>query len=186
MSSFYQEDDIQGERRHRCPYNKEMETPMASIAHFQRSAWTIAFGLGQRGVHHPQPGPRQLRQLAHQGDQSDVLTPLVAPPTSSSRTVFDAVSKRLGQPVIIENKPGANSTIGVAQTARAPADGYHFVSMLAAYTVNISLYKKLPYKASDFVAGEPCGRSADVPVRGQQAAGEERQGTGRVLARSTR
>ena len=78
-----------------------------------------------------------------------------------SRTVFDAVSKQLGQPIIIENKPGANSTIGVAQTARAPADGYHFVSMLAAYTVNMSLYKKLPYKASDFVA---VSHVADLPM----------------------
>ena len=78
-----------------------------------------------------------------------------------SRTVFEAVSKRLGQPVVIENKPGANSTIGVAQTARAPADGYNFVSMLAAYTVNMSLYKKLPYKASDFVA---VSHVADLPM----------------------
>lgn len=78
-----------------------------------------------------------------------------------SRTVFEAVSKRLGQPVVIENKPGANSTIGVAQTARAPADGYHFVSMLAAYTVNMSLYKRLPYQASDFVA---VSHVADLPM----------------------
>lgn len=78
-----------------------------------------------------------------------------------SRTVFEAVSKRLGQPVVIENKPGANSTIGVAQTARAPADGYNFVSMLAAYTVNMSLYKKLPYQASDFVA---VSHVADLPM----------------------
>ncbi|WP_284335981.1 Bug family tripartite tricarboxylate transporter substrate binding protein [Comamonas sp. NoAH] len=78
-----------------------------------------------------------------------------------SRTVFDAVSKRLGQPVIIENKPGANSTIGVTQTSRAPADGYNFVSVLAAYTVNMSLYKKLPYKPSDFVA---VSHVADLPM----------------------
>lgn len=78
-----------------------------------------------------------------------------------SRTVFDAVSKRLGQPVIIENRPGANSTIGVTQTARAPADGYNFVSVLAAYTVNMSLYKKLPYQPSDFVA---VSHVADLPM----------------------
>ena len=78
-----------------------------------------------------------------------------------SRTVFEAVGKRLGQPVVIENKPGANSTIGVSQTARSPADGYHFVSVLAAYTVNMSLYKKLPYKASDFVA---VSHVADLPM----------------------
>lgn len=78
-----------------------------------------------------------------------------------SRTVFEAVGKRLGQPVVIENKPGANSTIGVSQTARSPADGYHFVSVLAAYTVNMSLYKKLPYKARDFVA---VSHVADLPM----------------------
>jgi tripartite-type tricarboxylate transporter receptor subunit TctC len=78
-----------------------------------------------------------------------------------SRTVFEAVSKRLGQPVVIENKPGANSTIGVAQTTRAAADGYTFVSVLAAYTVNMSLYKKLPYQPSDFVA---VSHVADLPM----------------------
>jgi len=78
-----------------------------------------------------------------------------------SRTVFEAVSKRLGQPIVIDNKPGANSTIGVTQTSRAPADGYHFVSVLAAYTVNMSLYKKLPYKPSDFVA---VSHVADLPM----------------------
>lgn len=78
-----------------------------------------------------------------------------------SRTVFEAVGKRLGQSIIIENKPGANSTIGVSQTARAPADGYHFVSVLAAYTVNMSLYKKLPYQPSDFVA---VSHVADLPM----------------------
>ena len=78
-----------------------------------------------------------------------------------SRTVFDAVSKRLGQPVVVENRPGANSTIGVAQTARAPADGYNFVSVLAAYTVNMSLYKKLPYNPKDFIA---VSHVADLPM----------------------
>ncbi|MBQ0133114.1 MAG: tripartite tricarboxylate transporter substrate binding protein [Comamonas sp.] len=78
-----------------------------------------------------------------------------------SRTVFEAVGKRLGQSVIIENKPGANSTIGVSQTARAAADGYNFVSVLAAYTVNMSLYKKLPYQPSDFVA---VSHVADLPM----------------------
>lgn len=78
-----------------------------------------------------------------------------------SRTVFDAVSKKLGQPVVVENRPGANSTIGVTQTARAPADGYNFVSVLAAYTVNMSLYNKLAYKPGDFVA---VSHMADLPM----------------------
>jgi tripartite-type tricarboxylate transporter receptor subunit TctC len=62
--------------------------------------------------------------------------------------------------VIVENRPGANSTIGVTQLART-ADGYSFVSVLAAYTVNMSLYKKLPYKPTDFVA---VSHMADLPM----------------------
>lgn len=78
-----------------------------------------------------------------------------------SRTIFDAVSRRLGQPIVIENKPGANSTVGTAGAARAKADGYNFVSVLAAYTVNQSLYPKLPYKPTDFVA---VSHMADLPL----------------------
>jgi len=138
-----------------------METPMASIAHFQRSAWTILLALGSVAfTTHSQAQDSS----ANWPTKAIKVTVPYTPGGSTdivSRTVFDAVSKRLGQPVIIENKPGANSTIGVAQTARAPADGYHFVSMLAAYTVNMSLYKKLPYKASDFVA---VSHVADLPM----------------------
>lgn len=134
---------------------------MASIAHFQRSAWTILWAFGSVAfTTHSQAQDNS----ANWPTKAIKVTVPYTPGGSTdivSRTVFDAVSKRLGQPVIIENKPGANSTIGVAQTARAPADGYHFVSMLAAYTVNMSLYKKLPYKASDFVA---VSHVADLPM----------------------
>ncbi|QXW18751.1 tripartite tricarboxylate transporter substrate binding protein [Comamonas aquatica] len=134
---------------------------MAGIAHFQRNAWTIllAFGSVAFTTH------SQAQDSSTNWPTKAIKVTVPYTPGGStdivSRTVFDAVSKRLGQPVIIENKPGANSTIGVAQTARAPADGYHFVSMLAAYTVNMSLYKKLPYKASDFVA---VSHVADLPM----------------------
>ena len=66
-----------------------------------------------------------------------------------SRVVFERVSQSLGQPIIIENKPGANSTLGVGVAARAAPDGYTFVSVLAAYSANMSLYSKLSYKPSD-------------------------------------
>ena len=67
-----------------------------------------------------------------------------------TRVVMQKLSERLGQTVVVENKPGANSTIGVAQAARAAGDGYTFVAILAAYAVNFSLYD-LNYKAEDFV-----------------------------------
>ena len=48
------------------------------------------------------------------GGASDIVARLIAP----------ALAERLGQPVVIENKPGAGSTIGAALVAQAPADGY--------------------------------------------------------------
>lgn len=77
-----------------------------------------------------------------------------------TRLVMQKLSDRLGQTIIVENKPGANSTIGVTQAARAAGDGYTFVTVLAAYAVNDSLYK-LKYKAEDFV---PVSHIADLPL----------------------
>ena len=77
-----------------------------------------------------------------------------------ARVVMQKLSERLGQSVVIENKPGANSTIGVAQAARAKADGYTFATILAAYAVNFSLYD-LNYKAEDFT---PVSHIADLPL----------------------
>jgi len=77
-----------------------------------------------------------------------------------TRAVAERLSQRLGQTFIITNKPGANSTIGTAQAARAKPDGYTFVTVLAAYAVNPHLYK-LSYKNSDFV---PVSQMADLPL----------------------
>ncbi|AQV97524.1 MFS transporter [Cupriavidus necator] len=78
-----------------------------------------------------------------------------------SRVVFEQVSQRLGQPIIIENKPGANSTLGVGVAARSAPDGYTFVSVLAAYSANMSLYSKLSYKPTDLV---PVAEMAELPL----------------------
>lgn len=78
-----------------------------------------------------------------------------------SRVVFEKVAQSLGQPIIIENKPGANSTLGVGVAARSAPDGYTFVSVLAAYSANMSLYSKLSYKPSDLV---PVAEMAELPL----------------------
>lgn len=77
-----------------------------------------------------------------------------------ARIVMQKLSERLGQSILIENKPGANSIIGVSQAARAPNDGYHFVTILPAYSINFELYD-LNYKVSDFV---PVAHIADLPL----------------------
>ncbi len=62
------------------------------------------------------------------------------------RAIADQMSKHLGQPVVVENKPGANTIVGAEQTARADADGYTL--MIAAgstMVLNPMLYDKLSY-----------------------------------------
>nr|WP_236702058.1 tripartite tricarboxylate transporter substrate binding protein [Cupriavidus basilensis] len=63
-----------------------------------------------------------------------------------ARSIGQALSTRLGQPVLVDNKPGGNIAIGAAETARAPADGYTVLSADNGTLVfNPALYKTLSY-----------------------------------------
>jgi tripartite-type tricarboxylate transporter receptor subunit TctC len=63
----------------------------------------------------------------------------------------EQLSKSLGQPVVVENKPGANGGLGVGEVARATPDGYTLlVTNSSSITINPQLYKQISYKASDF------------------------------------
>jgi tripartite-type tricarboxylate transporter receptor subunit TctC len=62
-----------------------------------------------------------------------------------ARMVQAGLQNRLQQTVTIDNKPGANSIIGVDMLAKAPADGSTFAVVIAAYAANTTLYPKLPY-----------------------------------------
>jgi tripartite-type tricarboxylate transporter receptor subunit TctC len=62
-----------------------------------------------------------------------------------ARLVGVELSKALGQPVIVDNKPGAGTVIGVDAAAKAAADGYTFVCVANSFTANQTLIRKLPY-----------------------------------------
>ncbi len=62
-----------------------------------------------------------------------------------ARLVGIELGKQLGQSVIVENKPGAGTTIGVDYVAKQPADGYTFVCVANSFTANKTLVKSLPY-----------------------------------------
>src|SRR6185436_10488696 len=65
---------------------------------------------------------------------------------SVTRLVTAKLQDSLGQPVVIENKPGANSQIGADLVAKSPPDGYTFVTVIAAPAANATLYAgKLPF-----------------------------------------
>lgn len=77
-----------------------------------------------------------------------------------TRAVTERLSQRLGQTFVVTNRPGANATIGTSQASRAKPDGYTFVTILAAHTVNPHLYD-LNYSDDDF---EPVSHIADLPL----------------------
>jgi tripartite-type tricarboxylate transporter receptor subunit TctC len=71
-----------------------------------------------------------------------------------ARTVGEKLALALGQPVIIENKPGAGGGVGAEFTAKAAPDGYTIMGgTISTHAINASLYKNLPYDpVKDFVA----------------------------------
>ena len=66
-----------------------------------------------------------------------------------ARTVGAQLASQFGQPVVIENKPGAATIVGAEAAAKSPADGYTLLlGDTATFAVNPSLYKRLPYDPS--------------------------------------
>ncbi|ARU03544.1 ABC transporter substrate-binding protein [Comamonas serinivorans] len=80
------------------------------------------------------------------GSISDTLT----------RALADHMSRALGQTVIVDNKPGANSAIGASEVARSAPDGHTLLmTNSSSITVNPQLYRKLSYKAESLLPVTP-------------------------------
>lgn len=62
-----------------------------------------------------------------------------------SRLIGQWLSERLGQPIIIDNKPGAGSNLSVQAALNAPADGYTLLFVATVQAINASLYETLPF-----------------------------------------
>jgi len=63
----------------------------------------------------------------------------------TTRAIAQKLSDRLGGPFIVDNRAGANGTVGVDIAAKASADGYTLATISNSHTVNVSIYRKLPY-----------------------------------------
>lgn len=70
-----------------------------------------------------------------------------------ARLLQVGLQQALGQPIVIDNKPGANSIIGVDAVAKAAPDGHTFAVVIAAYAANTTLYPKLPYDPKKDLVG---------------------------------
>ncbi|AMN41211.1 ABC transporter substrate-binding protein [Rhodoplanes sp. Z2-YC6860] len=98
-------------------------------------------------------GAAALPALSHQGWAQSypsrpislvVFLPAGAIPDIIGRLIGDALSQRLGQPIIIDNRPGAGGNIALQAVARAPADGHTLLLLASPHAVNVSLYPSNP------------------------------------------
>lgn len=79
-----------------------------------------------------------------------------------ARPLSNELQKELGQPIVLEYKPGAGGTIATTQLARSAPDGYTVLMVLAAHAINPSLYRNLPYDTrKDFA---PVSLVASLPL----------------------
>ena len=82
-----------------------------------------------------------------------------------ARTVTEKLSPQLGQPIVIENRPGAGGTIGVGLVAKADPDGYTILVHSSSYTVTPSTYPAAPYDTlRDLTGVMPLGLLPNVLV----------------------
>ena len=94
-----------------------------------------------------------------------------------ARTVAEPMSRALGQPIIIENRPGAGGTLGAAQVAKSAPDGYTLLVHSAGHVANPSIYSNLPYDTvKDFAGITPLASLPNVlivaPAKGWKSVQE--------------
>jgi len=91
------------------------------------------------------------------------------------RTVFDAMSKELGQTIAVENKGGAGGTIGIGEVVRAKPDGYTILANSSAQTIAPWIVPNFPYDIAKDLSGVlMIGQNANVllvvPAKGWKTA----------------
>lgn len=92
-----------------------------------------------------------------------------------AREVAKRMSTKLGQPIIVDNKPGANSIIGTEAVVKAAPDGHTLLVAIGAYANNFALYKKLPFAASDLTPITQLTKTSLVLVTAKPGVGSLKQ-----------
>ncbi|MDP3139669.1 MAG: tripartite tricarboxylate transporter substrate binding protein [Burkholderiaceae bacterium] len=80
---------------------------------------------------------------------------------SMGRMLSKGLSERWGQPVVVENRPGADATLGIANLAMSPPDGYAIALIISSHAVHPSVRKALPYNVLRDLA--PVTVAAEMP-----------------------
>jgi tripartite-type tricarboxylate transporter receptor subunit TctC len=110
----------------------------AVLAAAAATLWPAAFAQPATGF--PTRAIRLITPFSP-GGATDVL----------SRIISEKMATDWGQPVIVDNKPGASGLLGTALAARAAADGYTLVNVISTHSIQHMLHKKMPYDSvADF------------------------------------
>jgi tripartite-type tricarboxylate transporter receptor subunit TctC len=122
-------------------------TPMQSpFSHFRRPSRLRSFtavvallgGMAPPPAANAQNYPsRQIRMIIPAGPSGGVDT--------IARTLGQALSPALGQPIVMDNRPGAGTMLASELTAKAPPDGYTLLMVTNSHAINASLHKELRY-----------------------------------------
>lgn len=89
--------------------------------------------------------------------QTQLRMVVPTPPAGSAdllgRLLADHLSKRLGQHMIVENRPGAGQTVGSDHVAKSAPDGHTLLLVTVSYTTSAAIYSRLPYDAANDLLG---------------------------------
>jgi len=128
--------------------------PLPRRQFLQLTAAALACPVASRKARAQSYPSRPLRWIVGfpPGGGADIVSRIMAP----------WLSERLGQPVVIENKPGASSNISVHAVVNSPPDGYTLLFIPASAAVNVTLYDNLPFNLLRDIA--PVSGLIDFPL----------------------
>lgn len=124
---------------------RTQRTMKAAFAVFNAVSTALALSTAASAATSPAYPTKAIRVIVPQsaGGSTDL----------AARVVTQRLSEALGQPIVVDNRPGAGSLNGTETVAKAPPDGYTLLAVAASFTINPSLHEKLPFDpVRDFVA----------------------------------
>lgn len=124
---------------------------MSRIVLYALASSLLAIGAGAASAQAWPVKPITMVVTYPAGGGADTMARLIAP----------KLGEALGQPIVIENKPGASGQIGAAAVAKAAPDGYTLMLDASSFAVNPALFSKLPYDSDK--AFKPIGVIALFP-----------------------